>query len=168
MSPHQPLSIFPALLLTMTLLFQTPQSEYRIEIKKTDFKMHVYKGDSLEKAFFVAVGRNSGDKQRSGDFRTPEGSFSISQIQDSRVWSHDFKDGKGSIAGAYGPLFLRLQWRGGSSSPARLWTGIGIHGTHDPASIGTMVTEGCIRLKNEELKELAKLVKIGTPVEILP
>lgn len=75
MSPHQSLSIFPALLLTVTLLSQTPQSECRIEIKKTDFKMSVYKGDSLAKTFSVAVGRNSGDKQRSGDFRTPEGEF---------------------------------------------------------------------------------------------
>ena len=159
--------IFSAVAFVLALL-QTPQSEYRVEIKKTDFKMYIYKGDSLVKTFSVAVGRNPGDKQRRGDFRTPEGSFSISQIQDSQSWSHDFKDGKGSIGGAYGPLFLRFRWRGALSSLARLWTGIGIHGTHDPASIGTMATEGCIRLKNEELKELAKLVKIGTPVEIVP
>jgi lipoprotein-anchoring transpeptidase ErfK/SrfK len=48
------------------------------------------------------------------------------------------------------------------------WTGIGIHGTHNPASIGTLATEGCIRLKNEDLQELRRLVDVGTPVRILP
>ena len=44
--------------------------------------------------------------------------------------------------------------------------GIGIHGTHDPESIGTMVTQGCVRLWNEDLEELKGRVFIGMKVII--
>ena len=43
---------------------------------------------------------------------------------------------------------------------------MGIHGTHDPQSIGTDASEGCIRLHNEDLQELRSVVKVGTVVEI--
>jgi len=52
------------------------------------------------------------------------------------------------------------------------WLGIskesyGIHGTTDPASIGKSVTEGCIRLRNEEAEELYTIVPEGTEVVIV-
>ena len=46
------------------------------------------------------------------------------------------------------------------------WGGIGIHGTHDPASIGTRASEGCIRLENSQVEALKKLVCVGTKVVI--
>jgi len=94
-----------------------------------------------------------------GDFRTPEGEFPVSSIEDSRKWTHDFGDGKGRIKGAYGPWFIRLETG---------WKGIGIHGTHDPDSIGTAATEGCIRLANPDLLRLVARISVGTPVTILP
>ena len=48
------------------------------------------------------------------------------------------------------------------------WKGIGIHGTHDPASLGTAATEGCIRLENSDLVRLVTRLPIGTKVEIRP
>ena len=71
-----------------------------------------------------------------------------------------FKDGLGMIEGAYGPYFIRL-W----TSPH---TGIGIHGTHLPSSIGSRATEGCIRLSNDDLRELIRYIYVGMPVRILP
>ena len=65
------------------------------------------KGDRTIK-YFVAVGRNTGQKERSGDNRTPEGSFEVSQIQNSTGWVHDFRD-EGMINGAYGPWLIRLK-----------------------------------------------------------
>ena len=77
----------------------------------------------------------------------------VCQIQDSRAWVHDFHDGAGARAGAYGNWFIRLKVPGAS--------GIGIHGTCFPESIGTRSTEGCIRLRNEDLNKLVKYVKVG-------
>lgn len=45
---------------------------------------------------------------------------------------------------------------------------IGIHGTNEPESIGTRASQGCVRLRNEEIVRLKELVRVGTPVEILP
>ena len=44
----------------------------------------------------------------------------------------------------------------------------GIHGTNDPASIGRAVSRGCIRMYNEDVEELARMVPISTPVFIQP
>jgi lipoprotein-anchoring transpeptidase ErfK/SrfK len=118
----------------------------------------LYKDGRAVKTYQIAVGRNTGDKVRVGDMRTPEGEFAIVQIQSSSSWTHDFGDGKGQIKGAYGPYFIRLGTPG--------WTGIGIHGTHAPSSIGTNVTEGCIRLNNKDLLELRGMVNIGDKVVI--
>lgn len=136
------------------------QHEIEVLVTKSEYRLSVLRGDSLVARYPVAVGRNPGDKKRRGDYRTPVGEFRISQIQKSSSWVQDFEDGKGPIPGAYGPWFLRLE--------TGRWTGIGIHGTHDPAGIGTMVTEGCIRLRNGDLEELKRTVTIGTRVKIMP
>lgn len=88
--------------------------------------------------------------------------FRIEEVCPAHYWTHDFGDGKGVIEGAYGPWFLSLDTG---------WIGIGIHGTHDPASIGTMASEGCIRLRNEDIQSLKELIcsdngGIGTGVII--
>ena len=138
---------------------KNPSDKYRIVVSKSDYTLSLLKGDELVKKYPVAVGKNTGDKERVGDHRTPVGKFKIVSIENASSWSHDFKDGKGKIAGAYGPWFLRLDAKG--------WRGIGIHGTHDPDSRGTNATEGCIRLSNEDISELKeKYAYRNMPVEI--
>ncbi len=46
--------------------------------------------------------------------------------------------------------------------------GYGIHGTDAPWSIGRQVSRGCIRMYNEDVVELSKIVPIGTRVTIRP
>lgn len=51
------------------------------------------------------------------------------------------------------------------------WIGLsapsyGIHGTNNPASIGTAASLGCIRMHNRDVEELFPLVSIGTLVLI--
>ncbi|GEM_PF-632007 len=135
-------------------------------IKKGMFQMLVFKKGKLIKTYPIAIGKNKGDKQRKGDMRTPEGNFTIVSIEDSHTWEHDFGDGNGPIKGAYGPWFLRLSTLASETRSGKAWTGIGIHGTHDNASIGTRASEGCIRMHNEDIKELKKMVRVGTPVRI--
>jgi len=137
-----------------------------IVIKKSLFELLVFKDGTLIKTYPVAIGKRRGDKQRVGDNRTPEGDFTITSIEDSHTWEHDFGDGKGQIPGAYGPWFLRLSTLASETKSGKQWVGIAIHGTHDPASIGTRATEGCIRMRNEDVTELKEIVKVGTPVRI--
>jgi lipoprotein-anchoring transpeptidase ErfK/SrfK len=44
---------------------------------------------------------------------------------------------------------------------------LGIHGTNDPAAIGTDVSHGCIRMTNENISRLAHILPAGTPVRIV-
>ena len=134
-------------------------AEIWLDISKSEHILRVMSGDKVVESFGIAVGKNQGQKQRVGDMRTPEGTFTVVQVQDASWWTHDFGDGKGEIAGAYGPWFVRLKTG---------WQGIGIHGTHDPASIGTDATEGCIRLSNENIAKLKKYITIGMRVLIRP
>lgn len=135
-----------------------PGVTYSISIDKGDFTLKLLGNGKLLHTFPIATGKNSGDKQRVGDMRTPNGDFVIDDICEASSWPHDFGDGKGVIPNAYGPWFLSIETPG--------WTGIGIHGTHDPASIGTMASEGCLRMYNEDVALLKKFVKMGTKVHI--
>ena len=129
-----------------------------LHVVKGQYKMYLYNGRSLERIYDIAVGANGGQKRRVGDSRTPTGTFTVQQVQNSTAWTYDFNDGNGPTPGAYGPWFIRLKTPG--------WTGIGIHGTHDPGSIGTMITQGCVRMYNNELEELKRRVFRGMKVVI--
>ena len=150
-------------ILSLMLASQTPQSpqENYIVIDKQHFTLTLTAPDgSAVKVYPIACGMNFGNKERSGDHKTPEGTFKINELLNAKGIPHDFHDGKGPVKDAYGPWFLRLDVPGRRD--------IGIHGTHLPESIGTRCTEGCIRLRNEDITDLKSRVHVGTTVIILP
>ncbi len=69
--------------------------------------------------------------------------------------------------GDYGPYAYGLS---GYSNTLTSFNGgpgqLGIHGTDDPAGIGTQVSHGCIRMSNADITQLAKILPLGTPVQI--
>jgi lipoprotein-anchoring transpeptidase ErfK/SrfK len=152
--------LFSLCLASLSVLPAFAAEPVRLVVTKSAYTLELFEGETLVETFPVAVGKNRGDKQAVGDNRTPEGEFAVSSIEDSRKWTHDFGDGKGEVKGAYGPWFIRL------ATP--VWKGIGIHGTHDPVSIGTAATEGCIRLRNSDLLRLVARISVGTRVRVLP
>jgi hypothetical protein len=67
--------------------------------------------------------------------------------------------------GAYGP------WAFGTSAYSRLsdWPGggvVGIHGTNEPHLIPGRPSHGCVRVPNAKVVRLAKLLPVGTPLQI--
>lgn len=76
--------------------------------------------------------------------QTPTGEFTIVNKQENP-------------GGPYGALWMGL------SKPH-----YGIHGTNNPASIGTQASLGCVRMYNEDVLELSKLAPVGTRVTIRP
>lgn len=141
--------------------YNPDMSKGLIFVSKTEMTLTLADSQgNVVKIYPMACGKNIGHKQLKGDMRTPEGVFSLQMIQDASTWGHDFKDGNGYIRGAYGPWFLRLKTPG--------FSGIGIHGTHAPESIGTRATEGCIRLENHDIDDLHNRVTLGMTVIIGP
>jgi hypothetical protein len=85
---------------------------------------------------------------------TPRGLFYVR----SKLWS--------LRSPFYGPLAF------GTSARSRVltdWPGggfVGIHGTSEPELIPGRVSHGCIRLRNEDILELGRLMPVGTPLTI--
>ncbi len=149
------------LFLFFILAAAVAKADNLIIVDKQTLTLHVLsmEGDTIFTAP-VCCGKRMGHKQKHGDMRTPEGTFFIVQIHDSEEWCHDFGDGEGMRKGAYGPWFVRLK------TPP--FSGIGIHGTCFPERQGTRDSEGCVRLLNEDMEKLVKLIEVGDKCTILP
>lgn len=104
--------------------------------------------EKVVKVYHVSTGANN---------CTPVGAFTITSKLVNPVWY---------TAGAVVPSgspdnILGSRWLG-LSKP-----GYGIHGTTQPESIGTQVTQGCIRLRNTDVEELFIILPLGTEVAIV-
>ena len=146
-------------ILVATLLPSATFAANSIFISKK--KLRLYVVNEMHDTLFqcpIACGENFGNKDRTGDRKTPEGSFKIIKMYDATSWQHDFGDGKGIRKGAYGPLFFRLN--------VPEFNDLGIHGTIFPESIGSRSSEGCIRMHNEDIVKLYRFCYIGMPVII--
>ena len=135
-------------------------AEKYIIVNKPLSTLYVKDDDKVLMEAKVCLGRGVGQKTVKGDHKTPEGVFEVNGIHASSEWKEDFRDGKGPRKGAYGPWFFRLD------TPQS--THIGIHGTCFPESVGSRQSDGCVRLRNEDLLELKKHVRLGMKVIITP
>jgi lipoprotein-anchoring transpeptidase ErfK/SrfK len=66
----------------------------------------------------------------------------------------------------YGPLAFGTSARSAVLTDWPAGGYVGIHGTNRPDLIPGRVSHGCIRLKNEDILELGRLMPVGTPVRI--
>ena len=66
----------------------------------------------------------------------------------------------------YGPLAFGTSARSETLTDWPDGGFVGIHGTNQPALIPGQVSHGCIRLRNEAILRLARLLPIGTPLRI--
>ncbi len=123
-------------------------------VRKHEHQLWVLLGDVPVRFFPVGLGMNG---------RTPEGTFEIEEMMPRPdYWP---AGGKRVPYGQKGnPLGTR--WMGFRDTPEA--QGFGIHGTDDPQSIGKDESQGCVRLRNEEVEQLFTWVSVGTKVEIRP
>jgi lipoprotein-anchoring transpeptidase ErfK/SrfK len=119
----------------------------RIVVSIPDRKLAVMQDGKVVKVFSTAVGAPQSP--------SPTGSFKIVLALENPTWY-----GKGKIVppGKNNPIGTR--WLGLSLK------GYGIHGTNAPQSIGHNVSHGCIRLRNQDVEELFRMVSEGDPVDL--
>lgn len=113
------------------------RAAYRILINTNTHKLTLFNNNSVYKTYTVATGKPSTP--------TPKGTF--------RIVNRAINPG-----GPFGARWLGLNAPNGD---------YGIHGTNNPASIGKSVSNGCIRMFNNQVIELSSLVPIGTVVTII-
>jgi len=66
----------------------------------------------------------------------------------------------------YGPIAFGTSAR---SAALTDWPGggfVGVHGTNEPGILPGYVSHGCIRMPNESILKLARLMHVGTPLTI--
>jgi lipoprotein-anchoring transpeptidase ErfK/SrfK len=117
--------------------------------------LQLYDGRRLVRTFHVATGQPA--------YPTPAGVWRIVDMQRNPWWrppTSDWARGLQPIPpGPGNPLGTR--WMGLDAS------GVGIHGTNAPASIGYSLSHGCIRMQVPEAEWLFQHVQLGTPVVVL-
>ncbi len=91
---------------------------------------------------------------------TPEGEFTI-VIKAKNPYYR-----KKNIEGGSKENPLGTRWMGfdPEGTDGRIY---GVHGNNNPSSIGRYVTQGCVRMKNEEIEVLFNRIPIGTKILIL-
>ena len=137
----------------------------RVIVHKAERRMDLLRDGRTVASYRVSLGLNpSGDKEREGDFRTPEGSYRLT----ARNAKSEFflavqvsYPEAGDIA-----LARRNGW-----SPGGL---IMVHGLPNAPRyprdryLGTDWTDGCIALSNEDMLDFWLLTAADTPIEIDP
>lgn len=111
-------------------------------------------GDTLCR-YPVCASAKRGQKHGKDDWRTPEGRFKIYGVYNSTDWTYEDTNDK-----CYGPFFIAL------------WTppfyGIGIHGTNAPYSVPGRRSHGCMRMHNEDIVRVRRMVDKDSRVTVLP
>jgi murein L,D-transpeptidase YafK len=137
----------------------------RVLVRKSERRLYLMRGNDVLRAYRVALGLSpGGHKERSGDFRTPEGSYRLTRrnprsdyflsIQVSYPNDQDTKNAR------------RNGWQPGGS--------IMIHGLpndprHGPDYYATQDwTDGCIAVTNADMVEIWMMTSDNVPIEIQP
>ncbi|MBI4567485.1 MAG: L,D-transpeptidase family protein [Planctomycetes bacterium] len=124
----------------------------RLQVVKSAFALNVWMAGKLYAQYEVGLGRDGSE--------TPAGTFEVRTKVEKPTWFHD---GRAIPYGdAKNPLGER--WMGFKNTEQH--QGYGIHGTTDPTSVGKAESNGCIRLRNEDVIELFRLTPRGTVVEV--
>lgn len=127
------------------------QGPFRIVVHKKDKTLTLFLKDQYVKAYPVATGREDS---------TPEGDFKIMNKMIRPTWTDPYSRAQIKADDPRYPLGTR--WM--QFAPY----GYGIHGTHDPSSIGEDASFGCIRMVTQDAEELYDRVSIGSQVLVVP
>lgn len=152
---------------------QTPQTEKitvevdNILVEKANRKMYLRHGENIVREYKISLGRQPvGTKVKSGDNKTPEGTYHIvSHNQHSKFHlslkisypnQEQLKAAKEGNYSAGGDIMIHGFPNAAPNFIFNIW-----HKTSD-------WTAGCIAVTNNEIEEIYKLVKDGTPITINP
>jgi lipoprotein-anchoring transpeptidase ErfK/SrfK len=126
-----------------------------VTIDRAGFTLRLWKNLKLAKSYPIAVGMSG--------LETPAGTYTINDKQVDPSWYVPDAAWAGDLAGQVIPPGpedpIKARWMG-------FYSGAGIHGTDDTASIGTYASHGCVRMLIPDVIELYPQVPLGTPIYI--
>lgn len=134
---------------------KAPKAAFRAEIDKSEFRLDVYLGEQYVRSYRVGLGSDHG---------TPEGVWRVRDRLENPTYYPSASAPEKRIMppddpnNPLGEFWVGLE---GIEGAAVGQEGFGIHGTIEPESIGKAVSLGCIRMHNEDVGFLFKLMTPG-------
>jgi hypothetical protein len=110
-----------------------------------------YHGEEVVSAWPVTIGREG---------RTIPGEYSVGEKKEDPMW---FPKGRAPVpfGDPENPLGTRwIAWDGSNS--------LGYHGTSEEDRIGEAASDGCIRLRNQDVEVLFEILPKGSPISVDP
>jgi L,D-transpeptidase ErfK/SrfK len=159
----KPYKITPGMVLKINTRHIVPgELDDGLVINLPELIMYRFVNGVYQRRYSLAVGKPS--------WPTPTGNFKISEKRRNPTWNvppsiqaemeeqglevvERVPPGPKNPLGAY--------WMGTTAS------GVGIHATNRPWSVGYYVSHGCIRMLPEEIAQLFPQIEVGTPVKII-
>jgi L,D-transpeptidase ErfK/SrfK len=131
-------------------------------INLPELNLYYFRDGTYQRRYALAVGKRS--------WPTPTGTYEICEKRKNPIWNvppsiqeemeeqgmevvEKVPPGPKNPLGAY--------WMGTTAS------GVGIHATNRPWSVGYSVSHGCIRMLPDEIAKLFPQIEMGTPVKII-
>lgn len=146
-------------------------------VEKSARRMTIKDGQTVVKIYRIICGTAAGDKEREGDFKTPEGRFYVCyKNPDSKFTLSlglSYPNDEDAARGLRDCLITRQQHdeivsaiAAGQTPPwyTPLGGEIMIHGCANERA----GTAGCIAVTDDEIREIYPMLKEGTPVTIVP
>lgn len=139
-----------SLVCLMVPAYAVPMSELKgLVINLPSRTIEYYVDNKLVREYPIAIGKPGTP--------TPLGEYTVIDKEINPYWYPPEAPGYFVTSGPYNPLGYR--WMGFAGN-------YGIHGTNDPWSIGSAVSNGCIRMYEEDVEKLFAMVEYGTPVRV--
>ena len=127
------------------------RARVKVFVSKSEFRLWVTIDDKVLFERPVGLGR---------DGRTPTGSFVIRVKEVDPVW---YPSGSAPVQSGDPRNVLGSRWLGFEETERH--SGLGIHGTTDPSSIGRESSAGCVRMLNRDVELLYDFVPYKTVVD---
>lgn len=150
------------------VLLNNSYSAGQVHVVPSDFALYLTFGGQSARRYKVGIGK--GDLYESGNFwigakkEWPSWKPTAEMVERNPAayskWAEEPMPG-----GPKNPLGARALYL---FAPNAGDTMLRIHGTPDPWTVGTAVSNGCVRLMNEHIEELYNLVPVGAPVVLYP
>lgn len=122
---------------------KVPKEPFKILVDKSQCRLNLLtESGRFVKWYPVGIGEQS--------YKTPAGTYTIETKQENPVW---YRPGGGIVKPDDPENALGTRWMGIGSS-------LGVHGTNEPHTIGRRESAGCIRMYNEDVEELYKIVRL--------
>jgi L,D-transpeptidase ErfK/SrfK len=159
----KPYKISPGMILKVNTTHIIPgELNNGLVINLPELVMYHFVNGAYQRRYSLAVGKPS--------WPTPTGTFKINEKRKNPIWNvpesiQDEMDEQG--------LEVVEQVPPGPNNPlGKFWmgttaSGVGIHATNRPWSVGYYVSHGCIRMLPHEISQLFPQIQVGTPVKII-